>query len=80
MKTTQIITLGVSVLVSVACLQALMGGTVHASNDEYSIPVYKEQCKNGGWVYYVDNTGAPFKNQGQCVAFVMPKQVFVPTD
>jgi hypothetical protein len=30
----------------------------------------KDQCKDGGWRDFSDDEGHPFKNQGQCVAFV----------
>lgn len=30
----------------------------------------KDQCKNGGWMTYVDDEGNSFKNQGDCVSFV----------
>lgn len=32
-------------------------------------PTSKEQCKQGGWRTLTDSAGAPFRNQGQCVAF-----------
>jgi hypothetical protein len=34
--------------------------------DAPTVPTSKEQCKNGGWLNYPQ-----FKNQGQCVAFVV---------
>ena len=34
-------------------------------------PTNKEQCKNGGWR---DFTDPAFKNQGQCVSFVVSKR------
>lgn len=42
----------------------------------YEIPVAatKDECKNGGWMNLADNDGNPFKNQGQCVAFVATQQ------
>ena len=33
-------------------------------------PTSKDQCKNGGWTNYVDASGRPFKNQGDCVSYV----------
>jgi hypothetical protein len=36
------------------------------------VPTDKDQCKNGGWRNLADDQGQPFKNQGQCVSFVMP--------
>ncbi len=33
-------------------------------------PTSEEQCKHGGFVNFTDAQGKPFKNQGQCVAFV----------
>ena len=35
-----------------------------------NVPTDKNQCKNGEYSNFTDNTGAPFKNQGQCVSFV----------
>lgn len=32
-------------------------------------PTSKDQCKKGGWRSFTDAAGAPFRNQGQCVAF-----------
>lgn len=34
----------------------------------------KDQCKDGGWAEVVDAEGNEFKNQGQCVAYLMPAQ------
>lgn len=34
------------------------------------VPTNKNQCKNGGWMNLVDNSGHPFVNQGQCAAYV----------
>lgn len=31
-------------------------------------PVTRDDCKNGGWQTRTTETGAPFKNQGQCVS------------
>jgi hypothetical protein len=36
------------------------------------VPTDKDQCKHGGWQNLADDQGEPFKNQGQCVSFVMP--------
>jgi hypothetical protein len=36
------------------------------------VPTDKDQCKKGGWRNLADDQGEPFKNQGQCVSFVMP--------
>ena len=36
------------------------------------VPTEKDQCKKGGWQNYADDEGNSFKNQGQCVAFLMP--------
>lgn len=35
-----------------------------------NVPTAKDQCKHGGYVNYTDANGNPFKNQGQCVAYV----------
>jgi hypothetical protein len=35
------------------------------------VPTTKEQCKNGGWKKFKDESGQPlFKNQGQCIKYV----------
>jgi hypothetical protein len=34
-------------------------------------PRTKRDCRNGGWRSFVDDEGRPFKNQGQCVRFVV---------
>jgi hypothetical protein len=34
-------------------------------------PRTKHDCRNGGWRRFVDDQGRPFKNQGQCVRFVV---------
>jgi hypothetical protein len=31
----------------------------------------KDQCKHGGWRNFTDDAGQPFKNQGQCVLFIV---------
>jgi hypothetical protein len=33
-------------------------------------PRAKDDCKNGGWRTLTDDHGQPFRNQGQCIAFV----------
>jgi hypothetical protein len=33
-------------------------------------PEVTEDCRRGGWQRFVDETGQPFRNQGQCVASV----------
>ncbi len=35
------------------------------------IPEDKNACKNNGWMNYTDANGESFKNQGQCVSFVV---------
>jgi hypothetical protein len=32
----------------------------------------KDQCKDDGWRNLADDQGEPFRNQGQCVSFVVP--------
>jgi hypothetical protein len=39
------------------------------------VPTNKEQCKKGGWQELTDSNGTPFKNQGQCVSFVMAEKL-----
>lgn len=53
-------------------------GTTHLDNVSINsqviggphTPKSKEDCKNGGYKTFVDANGNPFKNQGQCIAFV----------
>jgi hypothetical protein len=53
-------------------------GTIHIDNisvnnavvGDPTSPTTKDQCKNGGYQNYTDDNGNPFRNQGQCVAFV----------
>jgi hypothetical protein len=42
-----------------------------------TVPTNKNQCRNGGFANFTDNNGNPFKNQGQCIAFVNGKRNFV---
>ena len=35
-----------------------------------TVPTSKDQCKHGGWHNFTDNSGTPFKNQGDCVSYV----------
>jgi hypothetical protein len=35
-----------------------------------AIPSEKVACKSGGWRRFGDDSGQPFRNEGQCVAFV----------
>lgn len=39
-------------------------------NNVPDVPTSKDQCKKDGWMSLGDSNGNPFKNQGQCVAFV----------
>lgn len=45
-----------------------INGTVYDFNSQF--PTDKDQCKKGGWKNLQDDTGKPFKNQGDCVSFV----------
>jgi hypothetical protein len=53
-------------------------GTIHLDNisvnnqvvGDPTSPTNKDQCKNGGWQNFTDTNGQPFRNQGQCIAFV----------
>jgi len=41
-----------------------------SSSTPLATPTTKDECKKGGWMDLVDGNGNPFKNQGQCVAYV----------
>ena len=41
---------------------------------EYAVPTHKDQCKNYGWLTFVGPDGQMFRNQGQCVSFLMSKK------
>ena len=47
-----------------------MGTYLDAVSVTAALPESLEECKNGDWRRYVDDGGAPFKNQGDCVSFV----------
>lgn len=33
-------------------------------------PATKDDCKHGGWQDFTDENGTPFRNQGECIAWV----------
>lgn len=41
--------------------------------EPYAVASDKEQCKKNGWTNLKDNQGNSFKNQGDCVSFVVAK-------
>jgi hypothetical protein len=41
-------------------------GTIHVP----LTPTTKDDCKDGGWRDFTDDEGHPFKNQGECIAFL----------
>ena len=59
-------------------------GAVHVDNISVNntvegsptTPTNKNDCKNGGFANFTDNNGNPFRNQGQCVAFVNGQRNF----
>jgi hypothetical protein len=53
---------------SVAALT--LHGIVSGSIARVMTPASKEDCKHGGHQSVTDETGAPFENQGQCIAWV----------
>jgi hypothetical protein len=64
-----------------AALALLMVGglssTAQAANARSSSD--PELCKNGGWQNLTTSTGAPFANQGDCVAYAATGGVLYPT-
>lgn len=48
--------------------------TPSPTSTPFNIPTDKDQCKKDGWKNYVDNKGKPFKNQGDCVSFVVSQK------
>lgn len=48
----------------------LNGDSTTSDFEPYVIATSKSQCKDGGWKSVFDVGGNPFKNQGQCVAYV----------
>ena len=44
--------------------------TTHSYTVSASTPQSKNDCMKGGWQSYTDDTGTPFKNQGDCVSYV----------
>ncbi|MGH9050108.1 MAG: right-handed parallel beta-helix repeat-containing protein [Acidimicrobiia bacterium] len=41
-----------------------------ACNGPLPIPTSQDDCKKNGWMTRTDDTGRPFKNQGDCVSYV----------
>jgi len=41
-----------------------------AAGPSFVVPTSADQCKDRGWGELTDDTGTPFKNQGDCVSFV----------
>jgi hypothetical protein len=57
---------------------AVANGVVYTSTEDKlfafkltNVPQSTSECKNGGWRNLVDDAGQPFKNQGQCLTFVV---------
>src|SRR5204862_166153 len=44
--------------------------TNFAAGPSFVVPTSADQCKDRGWGELTDDTGTPFKNQGDCVSFV----------
>lgn len=42
--------------------------------DALTVPVSKSACKNGAWRTLTNDHGRPFRNQGQCVSYVVARQ------
>ena len=40
----------------------------------HPVPTEKDECRNGAWATYVDDDGAAFRNQGQCISFVVSRR------
>lgn len=59
---------------------AVVGNIVPVYADDYLVPTVKEECKSYGWETLVDDQGALFKNQGDCVSFVVPNRDDVVVD
>jgi hypothetical protein len=39
-----------------------------------AVPTNKADCKNGGWRNLANDQGHPFRNQGQCVSYVVSRR------
>jgi hypothetical protein len=53
--------------IAASTFHGTIDGTIHVAPPT---PRTKGDCKHGGWRDFTDDEGHPFKNQGQCVAFV----------
>jgi len=56
-----------------AWFESLVGADQHFRTYVAALPVptTKKDCENGGWRNVADDHGVPFRNQGQCVNFVV---------
>ena len=52
------------------CIMSRTGIDFTATAQYTLYPTSTDQCKDGGWQNYTDKNGTPFKNQGDCVAYV----------
>ena len=53
-----------------------ISGTINVASPT---PQSKADCKDGGWRDFADDAGVPFRNQGQCIAFVVHNRADVTT-
>ena len=58
--------------------QLLVGGGVQVATEPITFglptPQSKAACKNGGWRNLANDQGQPFRNQGQCVSYVVARR------
>jgi hypothetical protein len=50
------------------------GSPVIARTTVAATPRSADECKRGGWQHLVDGHGTPFRNQGQCVSYVVSRR------
>ena len=55
-------------------VQQVIGGDILVVDAVSARPTSKQQCKGGGWRALTDDQGRPFRNQGQCVRFVVSRR------
>lgn len=51
--------------------QASMNQSVSDAATTLSVPTDQEQCLNSRWIYFTDDNGTRFRNQGDCISWVV---------
>jgi hypothetical protein len=63
-----------------ACMILALGGSISAAAQAEGNAANAESCRNGGYRYYTDANGDPFRNVGQCVSHAARGNALVALD